>query len=324
MSTTWQLQWAFGEANVQALGGMLAPVTFQFPDGRSISPLHTAFWGEQNDPALSGIMRRLRGEWACLPYGPACHPSQIPSDWLKKPLSDEWDHGYCANHEWQLLSQTDHELSIAIVYPENQVIEKLVRTFSVNPMAAEISVNTMVYAKESVTLPFALHPTFRTEGEEVEIIDKGFELVHTYPYSPEPGVSQLVPNSHCGSLKAVPSEQGNLDLTHLPLEQVTEELLQLADCTGRLSIRYHKAKVDVHLDWDTPHLPDALIWISNGGRSHYPWGGKHYALGIEPCNSFFDLTRVVEPPKSHPLSRRNGIHFTSGTPVSIAYKISAE
>ena len=38
------IAWAHGMASVQALGGMLGPVTFLLPDGRQVSPLHVAPW----------------------------------------------------------------------------------------------------------------------------------------------------------------------------------------------------------------------------------------------------------------------------------------
>ena len=80
---------------------------------------------------------------------------------------------------------------------------------------------------------------------------------------------------------------------------------------------------EVLLDWDAKNLPDALLWISNGGRAHAPWAGTHYALGIEPDNSCFDLTSVPTPPEAHPLAKRTGIRLHAGVPLRIAYRLFA-
>ena len=131
------------------------------------------------------------------------------------------------------------------------------------------------------------------------IVGGGYAAVHTYPMPPEPGVSRLRPGLVASSLKALPAEGGTtLDVTCLPLPFKSEELLQVAECKPPFVLRYAEQHAEVLLDWGTAHLPDALLWISNGGRAHAPWAGTHYALGIEPNNSCFDLTSVATPPET--------------------------
>ena len=140
----------------------------------------------------------------------------------------------------------------------------------------------------------------------------------------EPGVSRLRPGLVASTLKALPAEGGTtLDVTRLPLPFKTEELLQVADCKPPFVLRYAAQDAEVLLDWDTTQLPDALLWISNGGRAHAPWAGTHYALGIEPDNSCFDLTSVATPQESHPLAKRTGLQLRAGVPLRIAYRLSA-
>jgi len=113
-----------------------------------------------------------------------------------------------------------------------------------------------------------------------------------------------------------------IDLSRLPLTFATEELLQLEDCSSPFVLRYPSG-VDVALDWDREHLPDVLLWISQRGRRHEPWNGRNQALGIEPCNSCFDLTRVAQAPNNHPLSHRRGLQLREGITVRASYRISA-
>lgn len=64
------LSWAHGILTVQRLGAMLAPVTFLLADGRQASPMHIAPWSSDPEAeTLPGILRKLRGEWPCVPFG---------------------------------------------------------------------------------------------------------------------------------------------------------------------------------------------------------------------------------------------------------------
>lgn len=79
------LRWDCGEATLQSLGGMLGPVRFYLEDGRSISPLHVAPWDDEDMSDQPGVLRRLRGDWPCIPFGVAPH-RQLPHPWSKHIL----------------------------------------------------------------------------------------------------------------------------------------------------------------------------------------------------------------------------------------------
>lgn len=318
----WTLRWPFGEVTVQALGGMLAPLCFVLPGGKTVSPLQVAPWGVDNDPALAGVLRRLRGEWPCLPYGASRPPQDLPAGWTGHAAEDHWDHGYTANHDWHLLSHTEEELVVAVDYPADSAIERLVRSVRPNRQAASIEVLLTIHVRKPVQLPLALHPTFAVPPSGVEITAAS-NSVFSYPIPTEPGVSRLVPNTCAASLDAMPTRDGTQSFTRLPLPHATEELMQMVGCKPPFTLRYHEAQVDVQLDWDTAVLPDALIWISNAGRSHAPWSSRHYALGIEPMSGFFDLGRVVTPGAEHPLADQKGVQMQPGHPLQVRYTIAA-
>jgi len=319
----WRLEWAHGKLSVQAMGGMLAPVHFELGADCRISPLQVAPWAAAQDPTLPGILRGLRGEWPCVPFGMAAPPAGLPPDWLLRESGDQWDHGYSANHPWTLESATGTRLQLVIDYPTRQAIERLQRIVTVDPAAPSVTVDLIVHARRAVVLPVALHPTFAMPDGGVELVRAECREVHAYPIAPEPGVSRLIPGGRSRSLEAMPASAGPLDLTRLPLPFPTEELLQLRDAGSPVVLRYPHWGAEVLLEWDTAMLPDALLWISNGGRRQAPWNGRHFALGIEPVNGFFDLGRVVEPPRDHPLAHRRGLQFLPGQPRSIRYRLSA-
>lgn len=319
----WTLQWSFGEVTVQALGGMLAPLRFMLANGKTVSPLQVAPWGVDNDPALPGVLRRLRGEWPCLPYGASKPPASLPPGWSGHDADDAWDHGYTANHDWHRVHQTADELCLAIDYPQDSDIQRLERTVRPDPQAASIEVVLTIHARRRVQLPLALHPTFTVPPSGLEILAAPATCIHTYPVLNEPGVSRLRLNSTATSLGALPSGAGTESFLHLPVAAATEELVQMVGCQPPFKLRYLQEQVDIHLDWDTRVLPDALVWISNAGRSQSPWSKRHYALGIEPMSGFFDLGRVVNPGQEHPLAANKGVQLDPAHPLQVSYRLSA-
>jgi hypothetical protein len=151
-----------------------------------------------------------------------------------------------------------------------------------------------------------------------------FAQAIAYPVPTEPGVSRLQPGRIATNLATLPAISGTLDLTHLPLAIETEELLQLENCAPPFRLYYAEEKVDVSLWWDQQQLPDVMLWISNGGRTSYPWNGRNYALGVEPVNGLFDLGRIATPPADHPLVARRGVALKKGQPLRIDYRLSAQ
>lgn len=317
----WTLKWKHGEATIQSLGAMLGPVRFELGRGRSLSPLHVAPWGD--DPQWPGLMRALRGEWPCIPFGTVDPPSGLPQDFDVTTCADGWNHGYGSNHHWQLVEQTSHTLRLRIDYPENSDIENLERVVEANPDAPHLDVSLSVRVRREVVLPVAHHPTFAVPAEGVEIVGCPHQAIHSYPAPVEPGVSIVLPGRHAASLSALPTASGPLDATHLPLTIATEEILQMTNCQPPFVLRYATSGAEALLDWDAEDLPDALLWISNGGRTNAPWSGKNFALGVEPANSFFDLGRVVVPPGDHPLAGRSGLKFLVEKPRTLRYRLSA-
>lgn len=324
LTDEWTVHWDCGSVTVQSLGGMLAPLTLRLPDGRSVSPLQVAPWGVAEEVVLPGVLRRLRGEWPCIPYGASKPPADLPADWTSSPAEDIWDHGYTANHHWYRVAQDDTSLTIAIDYPAYADIARLQRTVRVTPGLPQVEVELAISARRDCQVPVALHPTFAIPESGVEIRAASASRVETYPVQTEPGVSRLMANTSGKDLDSMPASDGStLSFTRLPLPFATEELMQMVGCTGPFTLRYVRDSVDVHLTWDTSVLPDALIWVSNGGRAHHPWSSRHFALGVEPMSGFFDLGRVVQPGSEHSLHAEKGLCLKAGEPLVIRYQLEA-
>ena len=62
--------WRYGALSVQRLGAMLGPLTFLIDGDRQVSPLYLAPWAASDArPPLSDMLKSLRGEWPCVPFG---------------------------------------------------------------------------------------------------------------------------------------------------------------------------------------------------------------------------------------------------------------
>lgn len=323
LTRSYMLEWAHGRAEVQALNAMLGPVEFRLPDGRSFEPLYQAPWPDSAE--LPTILRRMRGEWPCVPFGRTTTPAGLPGGWTDIAPDDDWLHGFGSNAAWDCVSHQPDRVVLAIDYPEPSPVRRLVREVSVVPDRPALEVSLTIEMRQDATLPVALHPTFRVPSTPGSLkLEAGvYRAAASYPAPFEPGVSLAVPDRLNRRLEAFEGWNGDLDLTRLPLAEPTEELVQLLDCGGEISLHYLEENAAATLSWDATQLPDAVLWISNRGRRHEPWNGRNLALGVEPVNGLFELGRVAAPPADHPLASRRGLALRASSTTVIRYRITA-
>lgn len=323
------LAWRHGRAELQRLGAMLAPVTFSLPGHADFQPMQVAPWADEpGADALPGILRRLRGDWPCVPFGTTERPANLPGDWTPREPGDAWGHGHAANHDW---AWADHPtgtpeapaLTLTIEPPGPGPVARLTRQVQAVPDAPALDCTLTIEARAPAVLPVALHPTFRLDTGRVRL-HLHPQAVHAYPVAAEPGRSRLRPGARFETLAAAPlGDGGHLDLTRYPLPSDTEELLQCEAPDGPVRLDHLDLGWSVTLDWDRTLLPDLMCWVSHRGRRHAPWNGRHLALGLEPVHGPFDLGRVADPPPGHPLARRRGLALTPGVPLVIRSRLSA-
>ncbi len=320
--TTRAFSWAHGAGEIQSLGGMLGPVTFRLPDGREVSPFQIAPWADEPQAAaLPGILQRLRGEWPCVPFG-AERDVPLSGDWadLAAGTPDgQPPHGHSSNDPWSW----DGELALHLDYPADHPIARLERRITPDPTAAALDASLTIHPRRDVALPIGLHPTFRVPDSGVQIETSSGGM--TFPAPIEPAVSQLAEGAPFASLTAVPLRGGGTtDLTHLPLPHATEELVQLTAPQGRIVLAYPAEGFRVTMTWDASHFPGLVIWMSNRGRTAYPWSGRHQAVGLEPVCAAFDLgPRISTAP--NPLSANGHVtarQFCAGQPFTTTLRIS--
>lgn len=318
------LLWPHGRAELQRLGGMLAPVVFRSDGARDFAPLQVAPWADEpGADALPGILRRLRGEWPCVPFGRCDRPADLPPGWGERTPGDGWGHGYAAHHDWQWMA-TDDPLTLALQIEPPAPLRRLTRTVRALADSPTLEITLDIEVQQACTLPVALHPTLRLGAGAVRLQLPAHRGGVTYPVPAEPGNSRLAPNRSFTDLAAVPLADGaTLDLSRFPLPIDTEELLQLQLLDGPVVLHCLDARWALQIDWDHALLPDLMLWVSHRGRRHAPWNGRHLALGVEPVNGLFDLGRVTTAPGGHPLAGRHGLSLVPGTPLRIRYRLAA-
>lgn len=186
------LRWPHGTLQVQRLGAMLGPVDFRLADGRSASPLHVAPWADEPAAAeLPGILRRLRGEWPCVPFGYPMPADGFPSEWAAVMPSNEIVenvHGFSANHDWDWLDDDGRSLRLACDYPAGSPVRRLERTVTPDPDAPAIDLTLTIEVREACRLPIGLHPVFRLPEKSgaVELVPGRFAHLRTHPAPSSP------------------------------------------------------------------------------------------------------------------------------------------
>ncbi|WIY53842.1 hypothetical protein O9Z70_04690 [Devosia sp. YIM 151766] len=325
-----RLQTANLRGEVQATGAMLGPVEFHLDD-RWVQPFAVAPWSD--DPAerladLPPLLRRLRGEWPCVPFGGAASPAGLPEDWSpgSQPDWHRHDHGYASNHDWSVEAMSDDAVTLAIRYPHDHPIERLERRIAFHPSELRIELTLTVLARQDVEMPIGLHPVFRLPAEAGAArleLGPGARL-WSFPLDVEPGRSAAAPDQRDVAVEQLLGRDGApLDIRALPLAGNSEDLLLATGTDGRVTLRNKEDRYAVTLSWMAADLPSCGLWLSNRGRAFYPWNGRFTAIGIEPVAAPFDLGPAFA--RDNPLSRaghRTGIALVAGRPWSTSYAIA--
>ncbi len=326
------LGWAHGALTVQRLGAMLAPVTFVLADGRQVSPFHIAPWADDPEAeALPGLLRKLRGEWPCVPFGYSVPSDGWPDAWssvMGPPEPGEEAHGHSSNHDWTWIEGDGRSLSLALDYPGSSPVARVERTITPDPAAPAVDIEFRIMVRRACRLPIGLHPVFRlpaeTEAAELEL--GAFDHGRTYPDDVEPGAPLFAKDAIFSSLHAVPDRAGGtVDASRLPLAANTEELLQVQGLDGTVALASHAEGYRVRLSWQKEHFPSLLLWYSNRGRKAFPWNGRHVSIGIEPICSPFGLgpaTAIADNPMAQS-GIPTALEFTPDRPFTTRYRIEA-
>ena len=197
------VQWDRGRFDVQALGGMLGPVEVVLDDGRAIRPFALAPWAdnptEDWEATAPPLLKRLRGDWVCLPFGlPGKPRTDLDPDWLEglevnleSPIRRST--GRCSNLDWRLEKAEPRALSMSFSPDANFPISRIERRISAADGDPAITVETRIAARAACELQWGCHPTFRPAAGARRVRYRIWRRCHrfTYPGFFEAGVSRI-------------------------------------------------------------------------------------------------------------------------------------
>jgi hypothetical protein len=309
---SWRLANGAVEAFVTETGGQLGPVHFRLGD-RTVQPYHVAPWAEEATDGLPPMLKALRGDFFCLPFG----GNGTPHDGEQHP-----PHGETANAAWTFegLEQDGDQTALRLT------LETKVRPGRVTKEVTLVAGHAALYQRHTVTgmaglMSFGHHAMLRFPDHE------GSGLVATSPFvwgqaSPVPveepsrrGYSLLEPGATFDSLDAVPTITGETaDLSRYPARRGYEDLVLMAsdpDAALAWTAVTFTAEGFVWFTLKSPRvLRQTVLWLSNGGRHYPPWSGRHTnVLGLEEVTSYFHFG-LAESAAANPLSER-------GIPTSV-------
>jgi hypothetical protein len=257
--------------------GFLDPIVF----GR-LQPMHSAPWLLETHTNLPPMLRRLRGDFFCAPFGES---DLLPEE--RRP------HGTSANGQWRIVAHTRQHARLEL---ETSIMGAT--------LYKEVFVqNGVIYQSHRFVggrgrIPVGHHAMLQTQQPlQLSFSPFVFGATPPTPLEPDPalGHSSLRYPQEFSRLEAVQNANGSsVDLSFYPHSPRSEDLVQLVSSLAS------------HVAWSAAHNPQAnwlwvgfknpkqlqstLLWQSNGGRFYPPFSNRHLGvLGIEEVTAYFHL-----------------------------------
>ena len=334
MSENYKIIWTGGEIEIDPLGCKMVP-TFNL-NGKNIKPLHEAGW--LNDKSeefnmLPGILQNLKGEFPCVPFGINSSVEELTQDWKpsysEKPYIVNEPHGYSSNKKWKLMDLQSHKAEFKIDYPEKDFVNFLKRTIEVDDDEPyKINCSLEISVKEDCDLPIGLHPMLRIpqDTNKVKILTGNFKFGLNYPGLVLKDKTLGAIGKEFNRLENVEGFSGNIiDLSSPPFKGNYEDLFQLCGVDGNVTVENYEENYKLDFQWDPLHFSSVLMWVSNNGRTEYPWNSNHITMGFEPITSAFGLSTHISTNSKNPIAKRNiptSIKLFKNKPLKTEYSFS--
>jgi hypothetical protein len=280
---SWRVAASHVAAFVTVQGGHTGPVRYRLGD-RWVAPGHVAPWAEEPVEGLPPMLRLLRGDFLCLPFGEA--PGHPP-------------HGESANAVWTMddVEHEDDRTMLTAHLDLTLMPGRVEKCLTLRDGHAAVYTQHVIRGAEG-PMPLGHHAMLRFPEPE------GSGLVAVSPFlkgyvAPAPmeegdaGASALAPGATFDRLDAVPlASGGRADLSRYPARPGFEDLVLLASDPA-LPFAWTAVTFPgegyVWFALKNPRvLRSTVLWHSNGGRHYPPWNGRHVnVLGLEEVTAFF-------------------------------------
>ena len=304
---SWRLASADVETFVTEMGGHLGPVTFD-RKGQRLQPYSVAPWAEEPpDLSLPPIIRALRGDFFCLPFG----GNATPFRGEKHPV-----HGETANARWRFESLETKGGRRCL----HLSLKTKVRSGRVDKRIWLVDNENVVYSRHVVAgmsgpmnlghhamlkFPDAPGSGLVSTSRFVygQVFPKAFELPENRGYS------WLKPGAEFRSLEKVPTQTGETaDLTRYPARRGFEDLVMVVSDAAApfawTAVTFPQQRYVWFALKDPRILPETIFWLSNGGRHYPPWNSRHInVMGLEEVCSYFH-SGLAESARKNPISAK--------------------
>jgi hypothetical protein len=304
---SWRLASTQVEAFVTELGGHLGPVTFDRED-RKLQPYSVAPWVEERiDPAEPTIIKVLRGDFFCLPFG----GNATPYGKEKHPV-----HGETANACWQFHSLETQagrsclHLSLQTKVRPGRVDKRIWLVDGQNTIYSQHVVSGMsgpMNLGHHAMLKFPDAPGSGLLSTSRFVYGQVFP--HAFELPENGGYSWLKQGAEFTSLETVPALNGETaDLTRYPARRGFEDLVMMVSDAelpfAWTAVAFPKERYVWFALKDPRVLRETIFWLSNGGRHYPPWSSRHVnVMGLEEVTSNFHLG-LAESARKNPISRK--------------------
>ncbi|MFZ4681883.1 MAG: hypothetical protein ACOYMS_05245, partial [Terrimicrobiaceae bacterium] len=248
-------------------------------------------WAEEATPGVPNILRVLRGDFFCLPFGGNA------TAWKgeRHPV-----HGETANADWSFVRAEDAGETSSL----DLHLRTTIRRAEVDKRIELRADHPAVYCRHIIrgaTGP--MNPghhamlAFPAGGPGGRISTSPIGFGQVYPGRFEDpvqgGYSSLKQGAEFRALDRVPLAAGGFaDLTRYPAREGFEDLVMVSakpggDFAWTAAVFSGEGYVWFSLK-DPRVLASTVMWHSNGGRHYPPWNGRHRrVLGLEEVTSYF-------------------------------------
>lgn len=315
---SWRVATREVEAFLTELGGHLGPVSFNC-DGRKLQPLSVAPWAEEKlSPDTPTVLRVLRGDLFCLPFG---------WNWVPYRSEKYATHGETANEKWKL-----EELGSGRLHAS---LRTTVRPGRVDKYVELRKGQIAIYQRHCISgmtgpMNFGHHAMirFRSEGNiSMSRFVFGQVFVDPAEHPEEGGYQSLKPGARFTTLKRVPMlAGGNADLTRYPARRGYEDLgMLVSDATlpfAWTAVTFPRERYAWFALKDPRVLRGTVFWFSNGGRHYPPWNGRNLnVLGLEEVTSYFHygLVQSVRRNSFRALGYPTYVSLNPARPLTVNY-----
>jgi hypothetical protein len=289
--------------------GHLAPVRFRL-GRRWVEPYALAPWQPQDLTAGPPIIRILRGDYFCLPFGSS------------RGIKDV--HGETANEVWEKIESGSNRLVLGMNVKNPRC--RVTKTISLREGQRAVYQEHCIEGLRG-RYNFGHHAIliFPEKGGPYHVNTSPFHFgsvkpeAFSNPLAREYGA--LKTGGRFTSLAKVPlATGGTTSLQEYPARQGFEDLIQVSHKPGDFA--WTAATLDgyVWISLKNPAtLPSTLFWISNGGRHAPPWNGTHLRrLALEDvCGHYSDGLEISRRNLLKKFGVPTTLNFRPSVPTSI-------